>query len=255
MTKSWRNLDRPVEDVLGDAIAEIVLFRIATQIDEGQHGDRGPGRTLGGGRFGNCGWALELTGHADDAIDTHRSVQVLELPLAQILELHLDLVADVIDHGLGKTDAARHGHSLQARSDVDAVAVKIAAFDDHIAKIDSDAQQDAPISRYAGVGLFHPPLKVHRALHRINGAAELHKHAVTHQFDNASVVLGKKRGKDVSSSGFERLERAGLVPLHEPAVAGHIGGEDGCEATSHAGASLGASLAQRHARRSSGSPN
>ena len=57
--------------------------------------------------------------------------------------------------------------------DVDAVAVKIAAFDDHIAKIDSDAQQDAPIFRYAGAGLFHPPLKVHRALHRINGAAEL----------------------------------------------------------------------------------
>jgi hypothetical protein len=38
-------------------------------------------------------------------------------------------------------------------------------------------------------------------------------------------------------------------------LAGYIGGEDGSEATSHAGASIGVSLAQRHARRSSGSPN
>src|SRR5262245_64938412 len=66
-------------------------------------------------------------------------------------------------------------------------------------------------------------------------------------------MLGMTRAKDVSSPAFVRLKRAGLVPLHEPAVAGHIGGKDGSEAAFHAGASLGVSLAQRHARRSSGS--
>ena len=57
-----------------------------------------------------------------------------------------------------------------------------------------------------------------RALHRIHGATELHKYAIPHQLDDAPAMLGKKGTKDLSSPGLERLERAGLIPLHRNEV-------------------------------------
>ncbi len=75
-------------------------------------------------------------------------------------------------------DAAGFGQGLQPRRDVDAVAVEIAAFDDHIADIDADPEYHGLVGGPGLVRLGHLLLQGDGAEHGIDRAAELHQHAV-----------------------------------------------------------------------------
>src|ERR1700735_1249927 len=74
--------------------------------------------------------------------DADRSVDVLDLDLAAVLEVNVDAIADAFIDDCGDTNAAGFGERLEPRGDVDAVAVNVLAFDDDVAKIDADAQHD-----------------------------------------------------------------------------------------------------------------
>jgi hypothetical protein len=54
-----------------------------------------------------------------------------------------------------------------ANKDIDAVAIKIVALDNHVAEIDGDAQFDAVVRRDTSVSLRHRLLNVDCAAHRI----------------------------------------------------------------------------------------
>ena len=54
---------------------------------------------------------------------------------------------------------------FQPRRDVDAVAIEIAALDDHVAEIDADAQNDAPV-------LGRPSLAAAISLLQLDGAGD-----------------------------------------------------------------------------------
>ncbi|HJR23684.1 MAG TPA: hypothetical protein VJ822_18760 [Dongiaceae bacterium] len=112
---------------------------------------------------------------------------------AEILELQLDLVADVIDDCLGQPDATGTRDRLQPRRDIDSLAIEIAALDHDVAEIDADPQQESAVVGQSRIGLIHSRLQVHRATHRIDGAGKLRKDAVAHQLDDATVMRGQKR--------------------------------------------------------------
>jgi len=69
------------------------------------------------------------------------------------------------------------------------------------------------------------PLHVNRALHRIDDARKLGKHAVTRGVENAPAIPRDKRIDDLAIRR-ERAQRADFVDAHEAAVAFDIGGED-----------------------------
>jgi len=156
----------------------------------------------------------------------HRPGDVLDLLLAQILKDKGQPVAHLIVDRIGDEHSAGIGERLDPRSDVDAVAVEVVAFDDHIAEIDADAQFDALVRRDACVPLRDRLLHLDRATHRIDDAGKLHQYTVAGGLDDAAVVLGDLRIEELMAQRLEAFERAFLVRAHQPRIPRHIGGED-----------------------------
>ncbi len=137
-----------------------------------------------------------------------RADDVLDLPVAQILEGEAQLVLHVIAHGARDANAAGLGQSLQPRGDVDAVAEDILAVDDDVAEIDADAQVDAAIRRQVGVALGHAALNLDGAAHGIDDAGEFDEQPVARRLDDAALMLGDLRVDEVLAVRLEALQRS-----------------------------------------------
>src|SRR5438270_766792 len=117
------------------------------------------------------------------------------------------------------TDAAE-------RRDVDAVAMDVAVLDNDVARIDPDAEFDAPVFRRGGIPRPHPALHGNGAGDRLDDARKFDQEAVAGRLDDAALVLGDQRVDQLAAQGLEARQSAGLAAAHEPAVAGDIGSED-----------------------------
>ena len=157
----------------------------------------------------------------------HRLGDVLDGLLALIEELQLELVADLIAHHRRAGDAARPRQALEPRRHVDAVAIEIVAIDDDVAEIDADAELDVPVLGNPGVALRHAALDFDRTARRIQNAAELDQKAVAHHLEDAPAMLGDGGIEELAAMLAKRAERALFIGLHEPAVADHVGRQDG----------------------------
>jgi hypothetical protein len=70
------------------------------------------------------------------------------------------------------------GHGFDPRGVVAAVAIKVVAFDDHVAQIDADAQFDATLRPNIRVPLGHRLLHSDRAADRADDASKFRQHTV-----------------------------------------------------------------------------
>ena len=91
----------------------------------------------------------------------------------------------------------------------------------------------APVSGSGGVGLGHPPLQLQGAGDRVHGAGELDQHAVAHELDDAAAMVADDRLEDGDAPLLQGRKRAGLVRLHQAAVADHVGHQHGGQAAVH----------------------
>ena len=147
--------------------------------------------------------------------------------LAHVLEREAQLVAHLVAHSARDADAARLGQA-SSRAAMFTPSPKMSSpVDDDVAEIDADAELDALVGRHAGVALRHAALDLDRATHRVDDAGELHQQAVAGGLDDAAAMFGDLRIDQRGEMRLERRERAVLVGAHEPAVAGHVGGQDG----------------------------
>ena len=128
----------------------------------------------------------------------------------------------VLRHG----DAARLGDALDPRRDIDPVAEDIVVVDDHIAKIDADAELDPPVLGNVAVPIAHLALDFGGALDRAHHAGEFDQHAVAGQFDDAALMIGDGRIDQLGAVILETRQRADLIGPHQAAVADHVGGQD-----------------------------
>src|SRR5437016_3997561 len=58
----------------------------------------------------------------------------------------IEAAVDLVVHDARDADPAGLRDPLQPRGDVDAVAVNVAIFEDHVTRVDADAELDAPSS-------------------------------------------------------------------------------------------------------------
>jgi hypothetical protein len=165
-----------------------------------------------------------------DSVHPHGLLDVLDLPLAHVLEGERQLAANLIVDGIGNEHATRLGQRLQPRRDVDPVTVDPAFVVDHISQIDPDAKQHAAILGHPLVALGHHGLDLDRTLGGADDAGKLSQYAVAGGVDDAPTVPADQ-GQDHALMGLEVPHGGGLVSMHEPAVAGDIGGENGGEPT------------------------
>ena len=141
----------------------------------------------------------------------------------------LDAAVHMLVDGVRNRHAARIGKPLDAGRDIDAVAVKIAAVDHDVAEIDADAQHDAPIRRVIFVRGGHGLLQLDRAFDGVDGAAELDEHAIADSLEDAALMAGDERLHHLAPPHLQFRQRGCFVPLHEPAVADHVRGQNGDE--------------------------
>ena len=153
--------------------------------------------------------------------------------LAQVVVGEVEFRLDVIISLLGDVDATRLGQLLQARRDIDALAVTVIALDDDVAEVDADADIDAAIVGESLIALCHLPLHYDRALQGVDDTGELRQQPVAHQFEDVAVVLLDFRLEQLLAVCPQTFERTRFFLLHEPAVADHVGGKNGRKLAFH----------------------
>ena len=157
------------DQVLGDPIGEVVLFGVATQVVERQDRKRGSmGLRISRWRRGAGGGPTFA--HVKGA---HRTGDVLERLFASRIVGETELVPDAVVYRAGHTDAAGHTHLLEARRDIDAVAVDVVARDHDVAEVDADAELQAPLLGLVGVAPLQIVLDLGGAGNRVGDRGEL----------------------------------------------------------------------------------
>jgi hypothetical protein len=216
------------DDVLGDAVGKVVLPRIATDVREREDRER---ELVGQDRRGTerDRDAAPILGRGMHRVDPNRTLDVLQGALTQVIETVRQLALHLVVDLAGDADAARLGQGLQTGCNVDAVAVDAAVLDDDVAEADTDPEPDSPCVGSLPLPLGRTRLDLDRAAYGVDDARELAQEAVAHQLDDPPAVLGQEGLDQLLPARLESLQGAGLVALHQPAVADHVGHQDGGE--------------------------
>ena len=148
--------------------------------------------------------------------DTDWPVDIFDIDFAAVLKANVDPIADALVDNRGDADPAGLGERLQARGDVDAIAINVLAFDNDIAKIDTDAQHDDRLRRALIRRRGARPLHRKRAVYRIDHAAKLDDGAIADQLHNTQVAMGGDGWvEDRFSVPLQSSQRARLVGSHQ----------------------------------------
>ena len=124
-------------------------------------------------------------------VDLDRSADVLEALRAEILEIEIDLVDDLVVDDPGNINAAGLGERLDPRRDVDAVAEDVAALGDDVAEIDPDAHRDALLVRQRLVPLRGTASRIAGgAARRLDHAVELDQHQFAGPLEDVAAEFG-----------------------------------------------------------------
>src|SRR5271165_4632018 len=158
--------------------------------------------------------------------DMRRVGNVLQPLLAEIDKLGGDRAAHLPPRIGGDADAAGRGETLEARREIDAVAVNVVRRHDHVAEIDPDAELDAAVHRQPGVPRANAPLHIQSAAHRVDHTAELDESPVTGMFDDAAAVLADLRCDNLATIGQQADMGALLIGVHQAGIADDIGSQD-----------------------------
>ena len=74
--------------------------------------------------------------------DADRPVDVLDTDVAAVVETNVDPIANALVDDRRDADPARLGERLQARRDIDTIAVDIVAFNDDVAEVDAYSEDN-----------------------------------------------------------------------------------------------------------------
>ena len=164
---------------------------------------------------------------------------------AHVAEWLTETIRDRLVHEVGYANAARLRKSLKTRGDVHAVAENVAFVKDDVGEIDADAIDDPPVHRACAFALGHRCLDVDGAPHGVLGGAEFRQHPVAGGLYDAPAAARDFRIDELPPVRFLTHQHAFLILLHEPAVARHVGDEDGCESALHRPSPEGSKLAKQ----------
>ncbi len=234
------------DDVLGEAIDEIFLGRIAAHVVEGQHRNSRPGGEGHGGLVGQGQRSIGgLRGRRDRRglpicrVPSHPErlngpFDVLERETPEVLERGLQPADDRIMDVPGNHDAACGGLRFQPRRHVHAIAIEIVAIDDQVAEVQSDPEHDGGVLGggvlgLIPIGLGHRLLELNGRAQGVHGAGKLDQSAIAGQLDQPPTVACQHRLETLFAMFPQASERAALVPAHQPGVADHVHCHDGSQ--------------------------
>ena len=150
----------------------------------------------------------------------------LSLLFTQKLEPKIQLSLDLIECRSRNQDAPGFGQSFQSRRDIHAVAIDVLPFDNHIAKVDANAEFELFFLRQFGVALRHRPLDFDGATDRVDHAGEFYQRAIAHELHDAPLWSGNLRIDQILAGALEARQCIRSFSLHKAAVANDVGGEN-----------------------------
>ena len=215
------------DDVLNDAVGEIVLLGIAAHVLERQDSERRfvGQRQLRRWRFNRGCLGFRFAGL--HLVGAHWPRDVLEGLLPEIDKLFFDFVAHLPIGVLRYANPANLANAFEPRGDVDAVAHQIAvALLDHIAQMNADTKFDAALRRKTSISLHHAALHFECAAHSVNNAAKFDDGTITRALDHAPMMHGDDWIDQVAAEGPKSRQGAILVRSDEAAVAHHVRDQD-----------------------------
>ena len=192
--------------------ASTAVLGIVAGAGEGQHGDArqrvqvGGRRCTTGRQWRGCrrqGLGVRQCGSRRHAKNPHRIGDVLHLLFALVFEAApASRPLTVLRTGFGHRHAARVGQALQARGDVDAVAIHAAVgLLDHVAEMHADAKAHAAVVGDVAAGCrCQSLLDRQRGLHRRGGVVEHRQNRIARHVDDAPVVLGDLGAEDARAA-------------------------------------------------------
>src|ERR1700754_3758425 len=154
-------------------------------------------------------------------IDPNRARDVLELLLTEVSEFNTDLAADLIICRKRQTDAARLGHTLNSRCNIDAVSEQVVLFDEDVTDIYPDTKQDPLVLHFADGLPVHAVLELYGRSHRLYRAWKFGKEPVAGVLDDAAGLPGDRRHNRIRQQCGQAGVRRLLVLMHEARIAGN----------------------------------
>ena len=141
---------------------------------------------------------LESSIHPERA---DRPLDVLQRDVAQRLQFRLEPALDGIVHRL--TPRSRPAAlRFQPGRDVDAIAIKVVAVDDQVAKVQADAEHDGGVLGRSRLASAMACWNSMAALSGIDRTGELRQDTVAGQLDQPAAVAGQRRLQTLRPMGF-----------------------------------------------------
>ena len=216
------------DDAFDHDVAERFVRRVARQVRQRQHGDRGLQVDGGDRRFGSAGTPDRGAGRRGDALDREHLddlADALQREAPEEAEHDLLHVADRAPDPAGDDGRPGIRQALDACRDVDAVGVDDLVVAGDLAEVGRDAELDRFAVLPPGL-LAELRLHLDREADRLLGAFEQGQDAVPGDLDDAAAVE--------ADEGFEQVDRSGrvvgvpdLVLFDPTAVAHHVRHQDG----------------------------
>ena len=242
------------DDVFGRSFAEVLLGRIAAQIGEGQHGDRGMAalRRRRASPVEIRGKDAEAKQRHDAQLQQSEEARRRDLSacdrwaprtptctrytrigsgifftvlVAEIIPANRQFALDLLVDAAGNAHSTGLRESLQPRRDIDAIAHQVVALDHHVADVDSDAELHPAVVGERGCQSSMLCWIFKRGAHCLHGAGEFRNDAVAGAAEDPAFVRADDRG-DPLATVLKRPIGSLLIGAHHAGIARAIGGED-----------------------------
>jgi hypothetical protein len=127
----------------------------------------------------------------------------------------------------GRRDADAPGFcdAFKPRRNIHPIPKDVVRLNNYVTDIDAHTESNAPVLHIAVSQVVDAGLELHSSSNGFDRARKLRQEPVASVFDNAAAVFTYCRGDSVRQERCQFGVRTLFVIVHEPRVAGHVGGQ------------------------------
>ena len=161
----------------------------------------------------------------------NRFLDVFHLLRSRIYKTQVELAAHLFVKFSGNADASRFRQRFQPCCHVHPVTIKVVAFNDHVADVETDSELHLVFRVYLVVAVPQILLELYRRYNCVHRTAKLRDYGITGATEDTSVIGFNGLVCD-STAGLEVAQCAILIFSHFFAETHHICSEDSNEFSS-----------------------
>ena len=135
---------------------------------------------------------------------------------------NIDSLFELIKSCSRQTDPSDVGNRFDLGCNIDAITENVIPVNDNVTEVDPDTILDQLIRGGADFSLGHCPLDRDRAFDGVNRTGKYHQQAITHGFNNSTLMRGNGWGDEIGEVGFVSGDCFAFIGLHETGISHHV---------------------------------